>query len=148
TGLSVGVLGDRMRIPVSALVSDDQVSFRQNINQVAVAPRWQWAGLTAGNFSPQLGSYTVADATIMGGGLELAPKQWHVGLVSGRARKAIPATLAALVNPQFERNMTAGHIGYGNPLTNSVDFSVLHATDDPNSIAGAESTLTVTPEGN
>jgi len=148
TGLSVGVIKDQMRIPVSALVSDDQVAFRQNINQVAVAPRFRWAGITAGNFSPQFSSYTLADATLLGGGLELAPKQWHMGFVSGRARKAITQTAELGVTPQFERNMTAGHIGLGNPMTNSVDFSILRATDDANSIAGAESTLTLTPEGN
>ncbi|HEU4764872.1 MAG TPA: hypothetical protein VFT93_04390, partial [Candidatus Eisenbacteria bacterium] len=148
TGLSVGVMKDQMRIPVSALFSDDQVAFRQNINQVAVAPRFRWAGVTAGNFSPQFSSYTMADATILGGGLELAPKQWHIGVVSGRARKAITQTSVLGIIPQFERNMTAGRIGYGNPLANSVEFSILHATDDPHSIAGAESTLTLTPEGN
>jgi len=148
TGLSVGILKDQMRIPVSALVSDDQVAFRQNINQVAVAPRFHWAGLTAGNFSPQFSSYTLSDATILGGGLELAPKQWHLGFVSGRARKALAPTLEGIVTPQFERNMTAGRIGYGNPLANSIEFSILHATDDASSIAGAESTLTITPEGN
>ena len=148
TGLSVGVMKDQMRIPVSALFSDDQVAFRQNINQVAVAPRFRWAGVTAGNFSPQFSSYTMADATILGGGLELAPKQWHIGVVSGRARKAITQTSVLGIVPQFARNMTAGRIGYGNPLANSVEFSILHATDDPHSIAGAESTLTLTPEGN
>jgi len=149
SGLSVGVIQDQMRIPVSALFSDDQVAFRQNINQVAVAPRFRWAGLTAGNFSPQFSSYTLADATILGGGIELAPKNWHLGLVSGRARKSITQVASALgVLPQFARNMTAGRIGYGNPLANSVEFSILRATDDPHSIAGAESTLTLTPEGN
>lgn len=148
TGLSVGVIKDQMRIPVSALVSDDQVAFRQNINQVAVAPRFRWAGITAGNFSPQFSSYTLADATLLGGGLELAPKQWHLGFVSGRARKAITQTAELGITPQFQRDMTAGHFGYGNPTANSIDFSILHATDDPNSIAGAESTLVLTPEGN
>jgi hypothetical protein len=147
SGLSVGVIQDRMRIPVSALFSDDQVAFRQNINQVAVAPRFRWAGITAGNFSPQVGSYTLADATILGGGLELAPKNWHLGFVSGRARKSITQVSSALgIIPQLERNMTAGRIGYGNPLANSVEFSILRATDDPKSIAGTD-TLS-TPEGN
>jgi hypothetical protein len=148
TGLSVGILKDRVRVPVSALVSDDQVSFRQNINQVAVAPRWQWAGLMAGNFSPQYSPYTLADASILGAGVDLAPKRWRVGFVSGQARKAIVPTLAAIVTPQFQRNVTAGRIGYGDPQSNTVEFAVMRATDDANSIAGAESTLTITPEGN
>jgi hypothetical protein len=148
TGLSVGILKDRMRIPVSALVSDDQVAFRQNINQIAVAPRWQWAGVTAGNFSPQFSTYTLADATILGAGFELNPKRWRLGVVSGRSRKAITPTFEAVVTPQFERNVTAGRIGYGDAAANTIEFSVMRANDDESSIAGAESTLALTPEGN
>ncbi|MGE5179156.1 MAG: hypothetical protein ACM3PF_08710, partial [Bacteroidota bacterium] len=149
TGLSVGVLKDQMRIPVSALVSDDQVAFRQNINQVAVAPRFRWAGLTAGNFSPQFSSYTLSDATILGAGFELAPSQWRIGFVDGRARKAITPSVDGLaITPQFARDVLAGRVGYGNPAANALEFSVMRANDDPGSIAGAESTITVTPEGN
>lgn len=148
TGLTVGVMGDRLQVPVSALVSDDQVSFRQNINQFAVAPRWQWAGFTAGNLSPQYSSYTLADASILGGGLELAPKQWRLGFVSGRSRKAITPTTSYPVTPQFERNVTAGRIGYGDPAANSIEVSIMRARDDGNSLAGAESTFALSPEAN
>jgi hypothetical protein len=148
TGLSVGVMKDQMRIPVSALVSNDQVAFRQNMTHVAVAPKWHWAGLTAGNFSPQYSPYTLQDATILGGGLDIAPDKWKLGFLAGRARKAILPTVEALASPQFERNVTAGRIGYGEAMSNNVEFAIMHATDDETSIAGAESTLTLTPEGN
>lgn len=148
TGLTVGVVGDRIQVPVSALVSDDQVGFRQNINQLAIAPRWQWAGITAGNLMPQFSSYTLADATILGGGLDLKPKRWRLGFVSGRSRKAITPTTDYPVTPQFARNMTAGRIGYGDPTTNSLEVSILRATDDEGSLGGVESTLTITPEAN
>jgi hypothetical protein len=148
TGLSVGVMKDQMRIPVSALVSNDQVAFRQNINQVAVAPRWNWAGLTVGNVSPQYSPFTLQDASILGGGFDLAPNKWKVGFLSGRSRKAIQPTADAFVAPQFERNMTAGRIGYGDAMANNVSFAVMHAADDDGSVAGAESTLTLTPQDN
>jgi hypothetical protein len=148
TGLSVGVVKDQMRIPVSALISNDQVAFRQNINHVAVAPKWNWAGITAGNFSPQFSPFTIQDATVLGGGFDLAPNKWKLGFLSGRSRKAIAPTTEAFVTPQFERNMTAGRIGFGDALANNAEFAVMHATDDESSIAGAESTLTLTPQGN
>ena len=148
TGLTVGVVGDRIQVPVSALVSGDQVRYRQNINQLAIAPHWQWAGLTAGNLMPQFSSYTLADATLLGGGFELNPSHWRLGFASGRARKAITPTPEYPVSPQFARNMTAGRIGYGDPGTNSVEVSVLRATDDAGSLGGAESTLAITPEAN
>jgi hypothetical protein len=148
TGLSVGVMNDQMRIPVSALVSNDQVSFRQNINQVAVAPKWNWAGLTVGSVSPQYSAFTLQDATILGGGFDLAPNKWKVGFLAGRSRKAILPTADAFVSPQFERNMTAGRIGFGDALANNAEFAVMHASDDEGSIAGAESTLTLTPQDN
>jgi len=148
TGLTVGVVGDRIQVPVSALVSGDQVSYRQNINQLAVSPRWQWAGLTAGNLAPQFSNYTLADATLLGGGFELHPKRWRLGFASGRARKAIVPTLEYPASPQFARSMTAGRIGYGDPAANSVEVSVLRATDDAGSLGGIESTLAITPEAN
>ncbi|HEV8128717.1 MAG TPA: hypothetical protein VGQ14_03585, partial [Candidatus Eisenbacteria bacterium] len=148
TGLSVGVMRDQMRIPVSALVSNDQVEFRQNMTHVAVAPKWNWAGITAGNFAPQYSPYTLQDATILGGGFDLAPNKWKVGFLSGRSRKAILPTADVLASPQFERNVTAGRVGYGEAMANNVEFAIMHASDDKSSIANAESTLTLTPEGN
>src|SRR5882672_1546356 len=148
TGLTVGVVGDRVQVPVSALVSGDQVAYRQNINQFAIAPHWQWAGLTAGNLMPQYSNYTLADATLLGGGFELNPRGWRLGFASGRARKAIMRTPEYPVSPQFARNMTAGRIGYGDPSANSVEVSILRAKDDAGSLGGAESTLTITPEAN
>src|SRR2546430_16259694 len=80
--------------------------------------------------------------------MELNPRNWPLGFASGRAQKAILPTTEYPVLAQFARNMTAGRIGFGNPAANSVEVSVLRATDDAGSLGGAESTLTITPEAN
>ena len=148
TGLSLGLLQDQLRVPINALVSGDQVSFRQNINQVSLMPKFEWAGMMAGNFAPQYSDFTLADATLLGGGIDLTPGRWHLGFVDGRARKAITPSATELVQPQFARNVVAGHVGYGNPQANNVDFGVMQATDDKGSLSHPDSTLLVTPEGN
>ena len=148
TGLSFGLMNDRLRMPLNALISGDQVAFRQNINQVGLSPRFRWAGLEAGNFAPQYSPYTLADATILGGGLDLTPKKWHLGFATGRIRKAIAVDPLVAVQPQFARNVIAGRIGYGDPLANTVEVSVLRAKDSAKSLEDPDTTLIVTPEAN
>ncbi len=148
TGLSFGLMNDRLRMPLNALISGDQVAFRQNINQVALTPRFSWAGLQAGNFAPQFSTYTLADATLLGGGFELTPNQWRIAFADGRSRKAIAADPAEFVQPQFARNVLAGRIGRGDPLANSVEFSVMRAKDDENSLDDPDTTIVTTPESN
>ncbi len=148
SGLSLGLLQDRLRVPIDALVSGDQVSFRQNINQVSLTPRFEWAGLMAGNFAPQYSEFTLEDATLLGGGFDLSPGRFHLGLVDGRSQKAITPSATQLVQPQFSRNVVAGHVGYGNPQADNVDFAVMQAMDDKGSLGRTDSTLLATPEGN
>jgi len=148
TGLSFGLMNDRVRMPFDALVSGDQVSFRENINQFALHPQFNWAGLEAGNFAPQYSTFTMADAMVQGAGFELTPRKWRIGFADGRARKAIAADPSVAIQPQFARNILAGRVGYGDPLNNTVEVSVLHAKDNRNSLGASDSLLEVTAEAN
>ncbi len=148
TGLSFGLMNDRLRVPLNALLSGDQVAFRQNINQVGLSPRFRWAGLNAGNFVPQYSSYSLADATVLGAGLDLTPKKWRLGFATGRMQKAIAAAALTQVQPQFARNVIAGRLGYGDPTANTVEVSVMRAKDDKKSLADPDTTLITTPESN
>ena len=148
TGLAFGVMSDRVRVPLDALVSGDQVAFRQNINQVSVHPQFNWAGLHAGNFAPQYSTYTLADAMVLGAGFELTPRNWRIGFADGRSQKAIDADPAVAIQPQFARNIVAGHVAYGDPMTNTVEVSVMRAKDDRNSLSAADSVLEVTAQAN
>jgi hypothetical protein len=148
TGLSFGLMNDHMRMPFDALVSGDQVSFRENINQFALHPQFNWAGLQAGNFAPQYSTFTMADAMVLGAGFELTPRKWRIGFADGKSRKAIAADPAVAIQPQFARNILAGRVGYGDPLNNTVEVSVLHAKDNRNSLSASDSLLEVTAEAN
>jgi hypothetical protein len=148
TGLSFGLMNDRVRMPFDALVSGDQVSFRENINQFALHPQFNWAGLQAGNFAPQYSTYTLSDAMVLGAGFELTPRKWRIGFADGKSRKAIAADPSVAIQPQFARNILAGRVGYGDPLTNTVEVSVLRAKDNRNSLSEADSALEVTAEAN
>ena len=148
SGLSFGLMNDRVHVPLNALLSGDQVSFRQNINQVGLSPRFSWAGLDAGNFAPQYSTYSLADATVLGAGLNLTPRNWRIGLADGRIRKAIAADPLNLAQPQFERNLIAGRLGYGDPQANTVELSVMRAKDDESSLAETDTLRNATPEQN
>jgi len=148
TGLSFGLMGDRLRVPFDALVSGDQVSFRENINQFALHPQLNWAGLQAGSFAPQYSTYTLSDATVLGEGFELTPRKWRIGFANGQSRKAIAANPTTLVQPQFARNITAGRVGYGDPMATLLEVSVMRARDDSNSLSSADTSFNTTPEAN
>jgi len=149
TGLSFGLMNDRMRMPFDALVSGDQVSFRENINQFALHPQFNWAGLQAGHFAPQYSTFTLADAMVLGAGFELTPSKWRIGFADGKSRKAIAPDPSVAIQPQFARNILAGRVGYGDPLNNTLEVSVLHAKDNRNSLsAPSDSLLEVTAEAN
>src|SRR5207244_13188398 len=90
----------------------------------------------------------LADATIRGVGLALTPRRWHLRVATGRIRKAIGVDPLVAVQPQFARNVIAGRIGYGDPLANTVEVSVLRAKDSAKSLEDPDTTLIVTPEAN
>ena len=148
TGIGFGIMSDRVRVPLDALISGDQVAFRQNINQVSIHPQFAWGGIQAGNIAPQYSTYTVADAMVLGGGFEVTPRKWRIGVAAGKSQKAIAADPAVAIQPQFARNIMAGHVGYGDPMTNTVEVSVMRAKDDRNSLSATDTTLEVTAQAN
>jgi hypothetical protein len=144
----VSTLNEKLHIPLQLLVSGDQVSFRQSVNQIALHPEFHWGGLHAGNIHPGYSPFSLADATLLGGGADIVQGNWYVGFVDGRAQKAIrPDTLNA-VEAQFARNVMAGRIGYGKPLGNAIEFQVMRARDDEGSLPSGDSLVRVAPAGN
>ena len=147
-GMTVSTLNDKLHIPLQALVSGDQVSFRQSVSQVAVHPEWHWGGLHAGNINPGYSSFSLADATLLGGGADIVRGRWYVGFVDGRTQKAIrPDTLNA-VEARYARNVMAGRVGYGKPLGNALEFEVMRARDDEGSLSSSDTLVHIAPAGN
>jgi hypothetical protein len=127
-------------VPLTALISTDQVSFRQQINQLGVSPRYGPVTLRAGHFAPSFSSYTLSDQTLLGGGIEAHPGHLRASLVGGRSQKGItPDTTGtgggpALGTPQFERWAYAARLGYGDPERSFVDVIAMRAEEDETSV--------------
>ena len=147
-GLTLSTLGDRVKIPVQALVSGDQVSFRQTINSLAVHPEWHWGGIHAGTVRPNYSRFSLQDASVFGGGADLVRENWYVGAVAGQMRKSIRGDTLNAIEAQFERNVIAGRFGFGSPLGNAVELVVMRASDDKGSLPANDSLVRVAPTGN
>jgi hypothetical protein len=147
-GVTVSTLNDKLHVPLQMLVSGDQVSFRQSVNQIAVHPEFHWGGLHAGNIHPGYSPFSLADATLLGGGADVVRGNWYVGFVDGRMQKAILPDTVNAVEAQFARNVMAGRVGYGKPFGNAIEFQVMRARDDEGSLPSGDSLVHVAPAGN
>lgn len=136
--------GGVLSVPLSALISTDQVSFRQEINQLGLNPRYRWAQVHLGYFNPRFSNYSLQDNTLRGGGVEFAPGIFRVALVTGRSRKAVqpghgwnPATYA--------RHATGGRIGIDAGPKGSLLLAVVHSEDDELSLSIPRDSLNLYP---
>lgn len=105
-------------VPLSALISTDQVSFRQQINEFGISPTYHGVTVHLGHFAPQFSTYTLADQTLAGGGVESDQHNFRLGLVGGQARRAVvPSPVNGIVTgqPQFSRRLWGARVGFGAP---------------------------------
>ncbi len=129
--LTLSLLNGAIVAPLSALISTDQVSFRQSINRIGISPTYKTLTLHAGWFTPEYSRYTIADATLLGGGVDWAPLggRLRIGGVYGRARRAVNPDTALNAEAQWARWMAGGRVGYGDPQGTSVDLFVVRTAD-------------------
>jgi len=127
--LTLSLFHGLVTAPLTALISSDQVSFRQQINQIGVSPTYKGVTFHAGWFNPTYSTYTIADATVLGGGIDVAPGKWRAGALYGRARKAVSPAFGVTAQAQWERWMTGGHVGYGDQQRTFLDAFVVRTED-------------------
>ncbi len=145
---TLGFANGQVQVPLQALLSTDQVSFRQNINQIGISPTWRDYTLHAGQYTPRFTDLTLGDATLLGGGLEGHPGQLRFDAGYGRARRAIMPAPGQLVQPEFARWMGIGRLGWQAPSGLLLEASVVQASDRENSLGAAGSTSTALPQDN
>lgn len=129
--LTLSLFHGLVSAPLTALISTDQVSFRQQINQIGVSPTYKGVTFHAGWFNPSYSTYTIADATVLGGGIDVAPGagRVRVGGLYGRARKAVTPGFNVTSQAQWARWMTGGHVGYGDLSGSFLDLFVVRTED-------------------
>ena len=138
-------------LPFSFTVSEQQRDFRQPFNQFGVSPYYKWAKAHIGYRNVVFSPFTLGGHTMAGGGVELTPGKFRFGFMYGRLFKAVQAVgnpeESFIAAPTFRRTGAAVKIGYGTEQ-NFVDFIVLRAKDDPNSIDYTTLETDLTPAGN
>lgn len=122
-------------MPFSFILTEQERSYRQPFNQFGVSPTYKWATLHGGYRNVSFSPYTLDGYTMLGGGFELRPGKFYVGMMYGRLNRAVVANqyTSSLQATSFSRKGISGKIGYGNDTTN-IYFSFLKAKDDPNSL--------------
>ncbi|MDJ1485620.1 hypothetical protein QNI16_34335 [Cytophagaceae bacterium YF14B1] len=122
-------------IPFTFIVSEQERSFRQPFNQFGLSPSYKWITLHGGYRNVSFSPFTLDGYTMLGGGVELRPGKWHIGLMYGRLNRAVVAnqSLGDLQAVSFNRRGVAGKIGYGSDTTH-VEFSFIKAKDNAASV--------------
>lgn len=152
-GASVGANGQvtvslpgGITLPFSAYASSDGVGYQHPFNQLGVSPRWRWAQAHAGYFSTRLSNLTLADARLLGGGVELTPGAFRFGVAHGQAQRAVEADSLRGRMALFDRRLTAVQLGVGQESGWHLWLSGLRAVDDSASLRLP--TRGITPEEN
>lgn len=136
-------------IPVSFTFSEQERSFAQPFNQFGLSPTYKWITVHGGYRNITFSPYTLAGHTMLGGGVELRPGKFRVGLMTGRLNRAttLDTTTGALRPYSFSRFGTAVRVGYGSE-TSHVDVSFLQAKDHEKNFKGNPDSVTVRPAAN
>ncbi len=129
------------QLPFSFTFSNTQRDFRQPFNQVGVSPQYKWLTLHAGYRNVSFSQFGLAGQTILGAGFEINPKKIRLGIMYGRAQKAIAEDTSKTIQqnlnsinyPAYKRMVLAGKIGLGTN-SNYFDLNFVKGKDDVNSL--------------
>lgn len=136
-------------IPLSFTYSEQERSFRQPFNQFGMSPTYKWITVHAGYRNVSFSPYTLGGHTMLGGGVELNPKNLRLGFMTGRLSRAIDVDSVSgeSLPLNFNRYGTAFKIGFGSDK-NHFDISVLKAKDSERGFKGNLKTNTQRPAEN
>ena len=136
-----------MDFPFSGTYSNQQFEFTQPFNQYGLSPTYKWATFHMGYRNMKLSDYTLSGVTFLGGGIEINPGKFRMGMFYGRLAKgisedsAMAAQLGITIIPTYERWGYGGKIGYGT-RQNYIDLIITHIYDDTSSIINTNENIT------
>jgi hypothetical protein len=120
-----------LNINFDFLLSTEESSARQSLDQIAIHPEWSWGRADIGDFSPSLSEFTLNGITIRGGGVGINPGIFRMAVIGGLTRRAVEGFAA---DAAFERAIAAGRIGIGTEGGDFFDITVLRARDNSSSL--------------
>ena len=116
------------------LVSSQGNEVRQSLNQFGLNPSWHWITLHLGDFSDDYTENTLQGTRVRGVGLDLKPGWFRFSVQSGQTQRAV---FAGSGGATYAQHLYAGMIGVGHQESSFLNFTVLKAKDDPNSLTPA-----------
>ncbi len=146
--LNISLFG--WNVPLSFMLSNQNVTFQQPFNQFALHPTYKWATLHAGVTSMSFSPYTLSGHLFRGVGADLTPSpKWRISMMYGRLLKAVEPDTAAgsNVRPAFDRFGYGLKVGYGDPKA-FIETIVFRAQDDTTSIRAIPKDQSLLPEEN
>jgi hypothetical protein len=120
-----------IEVPLSFFLSNQSSGFQHPFNQVGASPRWSWGGAHAGYFSTRLSELTLADARLLGAGVELNPGPLRLAVVSGLSQRASQIDSILGRPGLFQQRLTAVQAGLGSEGGAMLWLTGMHAEDDP-----------------
>ncbi|MCF6352938.1 MAG: hypothetical protein L3J06_07995 [Cyclobacteriaceae bacterium] len=138
-----------MSIPLSFSYTNQQGAFTQPFNRLSLSPSYKWIKTTIGFGNFSWSPYTLGGHTFYGGGVELTPGNWNIGLMYGRLNKAVqPDSLSSEpAVPVFDRFGYGVKIGYQTGGY-GIKLSVFKAKDKLKSLNYLPDSLQVLPGEN
>lgn len=140
-------LFEQIELPFEAYFTTNEYGYRQPFNQFGVSPRFfGWLQFHAGYFSMRLSELTFGDSRLLGGGIELSPKNFRLGAFYGYTREARNPDPTNFFVGEYRRKAMGFKIGYGDDGGAYLTLNTAFTTDDSTSIR--RDSITPTPQEN
>jgi hypothetical protein len=110
--------------------------FLQNpLNNISFNPSYKWAQLLLGTQLPRFSELTAGDLTAFGAGFKLTPGKYRITFFHGVSQRAIEPDTANFINGIYKQKLTAFQLGYGKEEETYINFNIVRAKDDTNSVS-------------
>ncbi len=136
----------KIEMPVTIILSTEEVTFRQNFNRVGLTPKIGPVTFYIGDFAGKISDYTVSGISIRGGGIDIAPTWMRLMAFYGETQRAVSDPRAQ--NYAYKRMLMAGKLGIGVTNETYIDINFMRAVDDSNSLRLPVDSSKVRPQEN
>jgi len=136
----------KIEMPVTLILSTEEVTFRQSFNRLGLNPKIGFVTFHIGDFAGKISDYTVSGISIRGGGVDIAPTWMRLMFFYGQTQRAVNDPRAQTY--AYKRMLMAGKLGIGVTNETYIDINVMKAVDDSTSLRLPVDSTKVRPQEN
>jgi hypothetical protein len=126
---TLSVFDGLFTIGFNILLSTEENTARQSLNNIGINPTWSWGRAYIWDFTPTFSQYVLSDVTLRGGGLELYPGSFRLFTVGGKTQRAVAGGL----NTAYDRTLYGAKLGLATQSGFALDVSFIRTKDDAGS---------------